>query len=91
MSHISLFVAKHKLSNISHNYYIQINRGLHGKKNYRGTGGSLYRVGMCPMGERTGGNDVGGGAPHVYPIMFLLTISGRSRSVDGSDNRWVAT
>ena len=39
----------------------------------RGTGGSLYQVGMCPMGGKDmGGNDVGGGgSPHVpYKVPF---------------------
>ena len=57
-----------------------------------GERGVHYTGWECVLeGKGQEGNDVGEGSRLLYTLMFLLTISGRSRSVDGSDNTWVAT
>ena len=57
MSHISPFVVK--LSLLCRTISIQINTGGKTVCVCVGGGGVIYRVGICPRGERTEGNHVG--------------------------------
>ena len=69
MSHIYLFVAK--LSFLCRTISIQINTG----GEIMGDGGIIYRVGICPRGEKTEENDVGarggGGVGGESRLMYL--------------------